>query len=157
MSIVGHAIRPELMNQEARPVLMMRERTTIEQLPIIIGECYRKIMNYLNELEVTPIDAPYTAYLNLDMHNLYVEIGFPVSKIFPDKGKIKARKIPECRVVSMMYKGSYSDMSIAYDEMLKWMEGNGYEDTGIYYEYYYNSPIDVPENELLTRIVIPIK
>ena len=29
--------------------------------------------------------------------------------------------------------------------------------TGVYYEYYFNSPTEVPESELITRIAIPVK
>ena len=37
------------------------------------------------------------------------------------------------------------------------MSEKGYKPKGVYYEYYYNSPDEVPESELLTRIVMPVK
>ena len=48
-------------------------------------------------------------------------------------------------------------MEQPYNEMIKWISNNGYEPTGIAYEYYYNNPDEVPESELLTRIVMPLK
>ncbi|WP_075981355.1 GyrI-like domain-containing protein [Bacillus massilinigeriensis] len=156
MSIVEEAVIPVLIDQAAQPVLVIRKRTSMDMLKKTIGESYLKIMNYLEELGETPIDAPYTAYFNLDMSDLDVEMGFPVSRSLPERGEIKARIIPQCKAVSVMYKGAYSEMGSVYDQMLKWIEENGYEATGVYYEYYYNAPNEVPESELLTKIVIPI-
>jgi effector-binding domain-containing protein len=56
-----------------------------------------------------------------------------------------------------MHKGPYSDMQPVYEEMLKWIAEKGYQPKGVYYEYYYNSPNEVPYSELLTRIVIPLQ
>ncbi|MFA4884750.1 MAG: GyrI-like domain-containing protein [Desulfotomaculaceae bacterium] len=102
-------------------------------------------------------DAPFTAYYNLDMQDLDVEMGFPVMKPLPGNGEIISGEIPRGKYVSCMYKGAYSQMERPYNEMFKWIEENGYEQKGVYYEYYYNSPHDVPESELLTRISMLLK
>jgi effector-binding domain-containing protein len=41
--------------------------------------------------------------------------------------------------------------------MQKWMTENGHQPTGIVYEFYLNSPMEVSEDELLTRVVFPLK
>ncbi len=147
----------EMNVQDAQPVLMIKAKTSIELLPNLIGESYSKIFAYLKELGETPAGAPYTAYFNLDMQDLDVEIGFPVSKKLPDKGDIKAGEIPEGKVASIMFKGPYGKMEQAYRDLSAWIEENGYGSSGVSYEYYYNSPDEVPESDLLTRIVIPLK
>lgn len=147
----------ELKEQEAIPVLSIRTRTAMENLPQVIGEAYGKIIRYLEELGEQPADVPYTAYYNLDMQDLDVEMGFPVVKPLPGKGEVESGEIPRGKYVSCMYKGAYSQMERPYNEMFKWIEENGYEQKGVYYEYYYNSPHDVPESELLTRISMPLK
>lgn len=75
----------------------------------------------------------------------------------PGKGEILSGEIPGGKVVSSMHKGPYKEMEQPYTEMAKWIYDNGLEPTGVAYEYYYNSPEDVPESELLTRIVMPVK
>lgn len=150
-------LKIEFNEQNAQPVLFIRTRTAIENLPNAIGESYGKIMQYLAELGEPPADAPYTAYYNLDMQDLDVEMGFPVAKLMSEKGDIKSGEIPQGKYVSAMYKGAYSQMEQPYNEMFKWMEENGYEQKGVYYEFYFNSPNDVPESELLTKIAIPVK
>ncbi len=147
----------ELMEKEAQPVLSIRVRTSLQELPDLIGANYMKILDYLSELGEKPADAPFTAYYNLDMEDLDVEMGFPVEKVLPEKGEIKAGEIPAAKMLATMYKGPYAGMEEPYDKMAKWIDENGYEATGVAYEYYYNSPMDVPEKELLTRIVFPLK
>ena len=147
----------ELKEQDSQPALYIRVRTSVGELPKIIGVNYMKIAAYLAELGEQPADAPFTAYHNLDMEDLDVEMGFPTSKLLPGKGEIAAREIPQGPVVSCMYQGPYADMEDVYNEMFKWMEDNNYESTGVYYEYYLNSPEEVKESDLLTQLVLPVK
>lgn len=137
--------------------LSIRITTTIEELPNIIGINYMKIMSYLEELGEKPLDVPFTAYHNLNMQNLDVEMGFVVDKKLPDKGEMKSGVIPQGKRVTYMYKGLYNGMQEVYDKITKWINENKYELQGVYYEYYYNSPEEVKESELLTKIVLPLK
>lgn len=116
-----------------------------------------KILSYLNELVELPAGAPYTAYYNLDMQDLDVEMGFPVTKPLPDKDEMKAGEILPGRVVSYLYTGPYSGMEVPYNQMFQWIQEKGYEPTGVCYEYYLNNPDEVPERDLQTRIVMPLK
>ena len=151
------------MNEEIKVVeqpkmntLSIRTRTKVEDLPKIIGKTYMEIMEYMNTVGAQPIEAPFTAYYNLDMNDLDVEMGFPVQKAFEGKGEIAAKELPSCKAVTYMFKGAYSAMSSVYEEIFKFMEEKGLKATGVYYEYYYNSPMEVPESELLTKIVMPL-
>ncbi|VFU14415.1 Bacterial transcription activator, effector binding domain (fragment) [anaerobic digester metagenome] len=100
----------ELSEQEEQPVLYIRTRTALSGLPKVIGNAYGAIINYLTEIGEQPADAPYTAYYNLDMQDLDVEMGFPVRGRLPERGEIKSGAIPGGKVVSCMYKGSYTQM-----------------------------------------------
>ncbi|RYD03612.1 hypothetical protein N752_18740 [Desulforamulus aquiferis] len=84
----------ELNEQQAQPVLSMRTRTAVGNLPQELGKAYHTIINYLNELGEKPFEAPFAAYYNMDMEDLDVEMGFPVAKPLPGKGEIKSSEIP---------------------------------------------------------------
>ncbi len=146
----------EMLQINEQPTLTIRTRTQVEKLPSLIGESYGKIAAYLQEHGECVSDVPFVAYHNMDMRDLDVEIGFPMAKVLPNRGEIKASSIPEGKVAFCMYRGAYSEMAPVYDEMAKWIADNGFKPAGSSYEYYYNSP-EVPENELLTKIVIPFK
>ncbi len=147
----------ELVEQPVQQVLSIRRRTTVKELPDLIGVSYMKILEYLKELKEEPVGVPFVAYYNLYMEDLDVEMGFPVAKKLPEKDDIKAEEIPGGRVVSTMYKGPYAGMEQPYKDMAQWIAEKRYEPTGVAYEYYYNSPEDVPEKDLLTKIAMPLK
>lgn len=147
----------ELKEVQPQPVLYIRTRASQEKLPQVIGESYKKIAEYMIGLGTPPMKAPYTAYYKLDMQDLDAEMGFPVSKALPENSDIKAREIEAGKAVCALYKGAYSEMEVPYGQILKWIEENGYQLAGVSYEYYHNSPQDVPASELLTEIVIPVK
>ena len=56
-----------------------------------------------------------------------------------------------------MYKGPYNKMEPVYQAMTEWMVSQKYIPTGVAYEFYYNDPSQVPESELLTKIVFPVQ
>ena len=147
----------EVAEQAAQPVLSIRSRTSVEKLPQKIGEAYGSIMQYLNEIGEQPQEAPFVAYYNMDMEDLDVEMGFPVAKPTTGRGEINLGEIPTGKQVSYLYKGPYKEMEPVYNAMMQWMAENGHTPTGVGYEFYYNSPNEVPESELLTRIVFPLK
>lgn len=147
----------ELKEQAFQPTLSIRVRTRVEELPKLIGENYHKIAAYLEELGEKVAGVPYTAYYNMDMQDLDVEMGFPVVRPLPGKGPIMPGTIPEGLVVTCMHKGPYSGMEPMYQAMMQWIAENPYEPVGTAYEYYYNSPAEVPESELLTRVDMPVK
>lgn len=150
-------LKIELIERKPQHVLSIRTRTAFEKLSDLIGECYMRIMKYLEEIGEKPSDAPFTAYYNLDMNDLDVEMGFPVEKVIPEKDGMKSSEVPAGRYAVCMHKGPYASMEKTYNEMFKWIEDNKMERQGVYYEYYFNAPGEVPEEELLTRIEMPLK
>ena len=147
----------EVLCRKEQSTLSIRTKTSVQNLPILIGESYGKMGAYLQEIGEYLADIPYVGYFNMDMQNLEVEIGFPVSKTLPEKGDIKSGIIPASKVVFCIYRGAYSEITSTYDEMAKWIASKGFKPTGIAYEYYYNSPMDFSESELLTMLVMPIE
>ncbi|MHA2049003.1 MAG: hypothetical protein ACW986_05255 [Promethearchaeota archaeon] len=53
----------EKLERNAQPVLSIRTKTSIQQLPQLLGESYLKIMQYLREQGENPAGAPFVGYL----------------------------------------------------------------------------------------------
>lgn len=138
---------------EEQPVLCMKAVINVADLPTELGKAYGAIIEYLGELGEQPENAAFSAYYNMDMENLEVEMGFPVGKPLPGRGEIVASVIPTGKKAVCLYKGPYNAMSQTYDDMMAWMAENEHRPTGVAYEFYYNSPMEVPESELLTKIM----
>jgi len=147
----------EILHKKEQPTVSIRTKSSVQNLPALIGESYGKISAYLKEIDKYPSDIPYVGYFNMDMQSLEVEIGFPVFNTLQGKGDIKAGAISASKVVFCIYRGAYSEIESTYAEMAKWITDKGFKPTGIAYEQYYNSPMDFPESELLTMLSMPIE
>ena|SRR3989339_2026747 len=147
----------EIIETLEQPALSIKTVTSITNLPQEIGKAYSSITAYLSELGEYPKDAPFSAYFNMDMENLDVEMGFPTNKQLEGCGNIISSVIPAGKKATCMYKGAYKDIAPVYEAMTKWMKDNNHIPINVVYEIYYNSPMEVPESELLTKIVFPLK
>ncbi|MCD1294066.1 AraC family transcriptional regulator [Methanocella sp. CWC-04] len=148
----------ELKEQPAQPVLSIRARTSVRNLPQVLGNGYGSIIQYICELGENPVGPPFTAYYNMDMENLDIELGFPVAKKLPGKGDINPGEIPGGKLGTCLYTGPYGDeMCHAYGALTNFIIDKGYEPTGVAYEMYLNDPTVTPPSELQTLIVFPLK
>lgn len=147
----------EAKHQSAQPVLAIRTRTAVQNLPAVIGQTYAAIMQYLTEIHAQPAGMPFVAYYNMDMQDLDVEIGFPVPGPLPGRDEILAGNLPAGETTTVLYTGPYEDMAPAYEELTRWTQENGFEPTGVVYEYYLNGPSDTPPQGLQTQIVFMVK
>jgi len=143
----------EVIETEELPALSIRKTATASQLPQEIKAAYQIITTYLQDLGVKDAGQAYIAYYNTNMKHLDVEMGFVTDKRYPgDDGDINAETIPAGKKVSFIHKGSYKEMGLGYIAATKWMQHNQHRPTGVVYEFYLNSPENVPEEDLRTRV-----
>jgi effector-binding domain-containing protein len=147
----------EIKEMPAQPALSVRMRTNVENLPQTIGQGFGAVAQYLGELGQQPAGAPYVAYYNMDMSDLDIEIGFPVSKKLSGKGEIKVSQIPGGKMGTCLYTGPYPEMPPAYEALTKLVTEKGLEPAGVVYEVYCNSPMDTEPAKLQTLILFPLK
>ena len=96
-------------------------------------------MQYLGELGEYPVGAPFVAYYNMDMQDLDMEIGFPVSKPLPDRGEIKSSALPAGKIAATMHIGPYDTVGPAYEALTQYAQANGYAPSGVaLYEFYFS-------------------
>ena len=147
----------QIIETEAHPALLIRLVTSVGNLPNEVGRVYSSIIAYLAGKGEQPLGPAFIAYYNMDMERLEVEIGFPVAKEIAGKGDIISGQIPAGKKATCFYKGPYCDMDSSYEDLAKWINDRGYVPAGVVYEFYYNSPEEVPESELLTKIEFLLK
>jgi effector-binding domain-containing protein len=147
----------EIVDRTAQPVLSVRARGAVKDLPAIMGRSYGTIGAYLGRMGRQPAGAPFVAYHNQDMQNLDLEIGFPVAKGLPGEGEIQPGEIPGGKAASCMHIGPYDKIAAAYEALEQWMQSKGRQGTGVCYEIYLNDPQQTPPGQLQTQILFPIK
>jgi len=147
----------ELIDQPAQPTLSIRTTTSIKELPNELGRAYGAIGQYLGQMGEQPTGAPYAAYFTFDMESMDIEIGFPVKSTLPGQDEIQSGEIPAGKVAQCLYTGPYNKIEPAYNALTAYVEEQGYEATGVAYEFYLNDPGEVEPEQLLTQIVFRLK
>jgi effector-binding domain-containing protein len=147
----------QLIKQSAQPVLSVRFRAAVQDLPRHFQRIYGSVVQYLVELGEHPAGAPFAAYYNMDMKDLDVEAGFPVARPLPGRGDIQPGQMWAGDAVTCLFVGPYDQVGPAYDALTKWIADNGRVPTGVAYEYYLNDPRTTPPQEPQTQIVMPLK
>lgn len=148
-----------VLQQMHQPILSIELTVRANLLPQAISESSAKLDEYLDDVGETLTDIPFVAYQNyenIDENNVRVTIGFPVSRVFPGRDRIRSTFLPKGKIVCCMYIGAYSEMISLYREMSSWIRENGYEPKGTAYEYYYDGN-ELSENQMLIKIVIPVR
>lgn len=142
----------ELIQQQALPTLSVRRRAAVQDLPATLGQAYSEIMNYAMPLGASISGPAYVIYYNMDMSDLDIEIGFVCEQLVLGNGSITSDEIPAGSYVTAIHTGSYAAMEPLYGAMSTFIQENGLAPTGEAIEFYYNSPSEVPESELKTKI-----
>jgi effector-binding domain-containing protein len=93
----------------------------------------------------------------MDMQDLDVEAGFPVTRRIASKGDIRASETSGGKVATCLYTGPYSEIEPAYTALSQWIKDNGYEAAGVAYETYLNDPDQTSPEELKTQIAFLLR
>lgn len=93
-------------------------------------------------------------YRERDAH---MECAAPVSgRIEIADPETEVRTLPGGTFLSLVYRGPYSGLHGAWARIGSFAEQEGYSVTGIHREVYLSDPHEVPENELLTELQVPV-
>ena len=147
----------EIKDVSAQPALSIRARCAVQELPQLLGVSFGAIAQHLGGVGENPAGAPFVVYYNMDMQNLDVEIGFPVSRSLSGQGNIQASQIFGGKFATCLFVGPYSEVGPAYDALTKFVADKGFQPTGVAYEFYLNDPQTVQPSELQTQIYFPLK
>ena len=127
-------------------------------MPEAIGKNFVKIDSLFKAQGEVTTDIPYVEYPDFESlteHNIKMIIGLKSSRELQGEGAIRSITIPERKIVSCLHRGTYNELAVLYNEMMEWIKNNGYKPSGTSIEYYYSNP-NVPEEEQVTRIEMPL-
>jgi effector-binding domain-containing protein len=155
----------EHINRDATPSVVIRTRSSVEELPQVIGAAYQRIATFLGTKKLAPAGPPYVAYHNEDMQDLDLEIGFPLAEELKGEGEFEASSIPGGEYATTLHIGPYSKFEVAYNRLTEvaynrltqWIGEQSLQPAGSCYEIYLNDPVDTHEDELQTLILFPIE
>ena len=138
-------------------VACIRTRCASTDIPKVLGEGYEKIVMHLQSIGMHPTGMPYTAYFNMDMNNLDIELGIPVDKAFEGTEEVVSGELAAGPYAVTVYTGPYGELEPAYKALSDWMAEHGHVPVGVAYEFYLNDPGETPPEKLITKIMFPLK
>ena len=147
----------EIRTVEEQAMAAVRTRTPVEKLSEVMGACYGEIMQYLGSQNAQPAGPPFAIYYNMDMSDLDVAIGFPVTAEVDGAGRVRGGKIPGGKAAVEMHTGPYDKIGEAYERLSAFIKDKGLEVDTCTYEFYLNDPGGTPPDKLETEIFFPVK
>ena len=147
----------ELIERAGVATAFVRTRSSVQDLPNLIPGIYAQIAQYIGGLGEQPAGPPYVAYYNMDMQDLDIEIGFPVSDSVSGKDDIQTGEIAGGTFAACLHIGPYSEIAPAYEALSGWVKGEGHKTTGVAYEIYLNDPAGISPEKLQTQILYPLE
>lgn len=140
--------------------LVMRRRVTRDEIATALAECLPAVFGYAQQHGLAITGPPFARYPEVGMGSLVIESGVSVAgpPSAPLDDGIEALAIPAGRAVVAIHRGPYDRLPESYQEIEKWMRGQGLTAAGAPWETYLTDPGDHPDPATWqTEIVQPVR
>jgi effector-binding domain-containing protein len=146
----------ELRTLAPHSVLSMRFRAPASELPRAFFRRYASMLQYLQQQGQVPVGYPFAIYDNIDDNAADVQAGFVIEADVAASGEMAVTRLPGATVATLTHVGAYENIEPSYFRLLEWAHDRGLTRSGRFMEVYLNSPIDTPDSELRTQIMVPV-
>ena len=153
---------PTIKEEPQTRIMSKREKgITKENWGRVIGELMAVIHtpeNRSNHVKI--VGPPITIYHDQEYTEEEgdLEIAIPITgKVTVNDPSIEVKNLPKRKVVSLVHKGSYETIGMAYKTLYEHIMKNGLEMTGPMMDIYLNDPNTVEPEDILTEIQAPVK
>jgi len=152
---------PTLKDIDTIRVLSIRDKGTYEEvIPKLIGILCEYFSSPMRGSEPISITGPFMTIYHDGEYREYdadIEVAAPVTGRLPDQiPGITIRTLPGGRFASAIHKGPYQDVHESWGKLYEWTVNQVYEPQAPCRDNYLNDPDEVPEEELLTELLIPV-
>lgn len=152
---------PSIITTEPVTVAYISMRGPYAQTPEGFGRLYA----WIGQHGLEPVGMPAAVYLTIPsetseseaLWELWAPVAGAAGEAPPDASGIGIRQVPPTLAASAMHKGPYETVEPTYHMLWRWIGENGYAPAGPPMERYYSDPAEVPPEEYLTEIVMPVR
>lgn len=131
-------------------------RGSVEDMGKLIGEIADWMIDQDVKMSGPPYSVYYTSPKEVSPNNMQYELGIPFKGEASELGKIKIKDIPAQEVIYVLHEGPYNKIGVVYESLMNKIIEDGFQMVGAPIEIYFNSPMEVSEDELLTEVQFPI-
>jgi effector-binding domain-containing protein/ribosome-associated toxin RatA of RatAB toxin-antitoxin module len=140
-----------------QPIIYITDSCSMDKIGEKMGEMYGSLQAFLGKNKGESIGMPMAIWHNFDVKNMVFEAAFPVAKEMPAGDGVQSRTMPATKVLIVSHFGPYAAMEKSTEEVMAYIQKQGYEINGYEFDVYMNDPADVKPEEIETRMHFPIK
>lgn len=141
--------------QPAQPTLCVKTRTSAARIAEVLGQAFSDLINAVSAQGAAVSGLPYVAYRNMNLSDLDLEIGVPVSKPLAGRGRIEPGELPGGIWASTLHIGPYAGVGPAWNELHGYLRAQGKVAAPVGYEFYFDPP-ETPPEHTRTRVAFPL-
>lgn len=129
-----------------------------------IPEGYGELYGWIGQSGWQPAGMPHAVYLTPPasvagdeaMWELWSPVAPGPTEFGPDERGLGVKRVEGTTVASAMHKGPYDAIAPLYEQLSHWVGDQGYRIAGPPREIYYSDPDEVPPEETLTEVQMPV-
>jgi AraC family transcriptional regulator len=146
----------DLKKTEKKQVAYIFYKGSVEDMGEVLGEIVGGMIKQEVEMSGPPYSVYYTSPDEVKPEDMQYEMGIPFIGEAFELGNIKTKDIPAQNVLYALHKGPYNEVGRVYEVLMNKIIEDGYQMVGAPIEIYFNSPMEVSEDELLTEVQFPV-
>lgn len=151
----------EIVELPVQQVLCMRKTGKYEEIPVMLGKLVEFILESGMEITGPPIFicrelSPEDVLKANAEGTAKLEVAFPIGGTIRETESIKAYELPGGKMVKTVHHGPYDQCAPTYERLYAWLEKHDISTTGPIREIYPNDPREIPPEEILMEIYMPV-
>lgn len=140
----------EIRERTPQPAAVVRGHVPVDGIAEFIAGAFGEVATLL-EREHGDVAGPPFARYHRTADGFDVEAGFPAAGPFVPEGRVELDELPGGQAATILYRGAYSGLAPAYDEVMRWLADHGDEPAGDPWESYLDGP-EVAEPRTLISV-----
>lgn len=104
-----------------------------------LGPAFGEVAAALGRAGLEPAGMPFARY-RLTPDGFDVEAGFPVRGDVEEVGRVISSALPAGSAARVIHQGPYDEVAGAYQAATRWIDGNGFVQSGDAWEMYLDEP-----------------
>jgi effector-binding domain-containing protein len=160
-------IEEESVMSQIEVVIKKVEALTVASVRDIIptysqqGGLWGELEGYLAMHRVRPAGPCFAVYHDEEYkeHDVDAEVCEPIDATLPESRRIKVRTLPAAEMASVVHRGPYTTLGKSIQDIVQWLEANGYRITGPERELYLQPGRNGSQTdpETVTEIQFPVQ
>ncbi|MBP1045944.1 GyrI-like domain-containing protein [Enterococcus sp. BWM-S5] len=143
--------------QEKQLLIVRRTIDFFAEYAELMTEALKRIDAVLEENHLLPASGPVVCFHNVELEVLDVEIGLEVAvSVHSKDSAVQCVKVPSRVIALTIDRGPYEEQDPTLEDLLAWIEEQGYTAQGGIYYHYLNDEEQLPK-DYLTEMFIPVK